>query len=396
MPLSSGFLKSVSRMGLSAKIYLFVFLALAGVLVITMQASVISRSNLEESKVKELKHLADLAVSVIEQQYNRVQQGQMSDEEGRDAALRELEKLRYDGNGYFVMLNGKGIVIGHGPKPALIGKNMWNVKDANGVAFTKLMVETAQQNAAGGIVKHLFPKPGSDVPVAKMNYSKQFKPWDIVVGAGTYVDDLEATYWSNMVSLLTSSAVIVAIVGVISFITALSIVRPMKAITGSMNELSNGELDVKIEFMDRTDEIGDMSRALRVFRDNARERAKLTEDQIRQKSESEAHQRKLLLDMADQFDDRVRNILDGVKHSVAKLSDETDSMANRARENTNRVEMISKAMDVSTTNVSNVAGASEEMTVSLTEIATQVDLSSNVSKTAVDEVKKGNGSCRNP
>ena len=239
-----------------------------------------------------------------------------------------------------------------------------------------------------GLVKYLWPRPGSDEPIEKMQYSLAFAPWEMAIGTGVYIDDVEATYWSNIRSLLTSSALIVFVIGAISIGIALSIVRPMNSITASMNELSKGNLDVKVHYKERSDEIGDMSRALRVFRNNAQERASLSEEQIRQKSEYEAQQRKSLLDMADQFDDQVRGILDGVAHSVANLSDETDSLANRARENTERVAMISKAMDASTHNVSNVAGASEEMTVSLTEIATQVDLSSNVSKTAVDEVKK--------
>ena len=382
-----GLLGSATGLKLSAKIYLIVFLAFVGAFLITLQASFISRENLEASKAKELEHLVDVGMTIFKRHYARVKNGEVSSEEAFDKALREIETLRYGSNGYYVMLSYKGIVVGHGPKPKLIGVDMYNVADANGVLFTKELV-TVAQNPEGGVVNYLFPLPGGDKPVRKMVYSKGFAPWKVALSAGAYLDDVDATYWANMRTLLSSAAAILAVIVLVSVVVALSIVRPMKAITEAMRALSNGNLDVKIFYKERTDEIGDMSRALRVFRNNAREKAELSEQQAELKAKSEAEQRQMLLTMADQFDDGVQGILNEVSQAMSKLSSETDTLADRAKENTNRAGQISTAMGQATTNVANVAGASEEMTCSLTEIATQVDLSSNVSKTAVDEVQK--------
>jgi len=54
-----------------------------------------------------------------------------------------------------------------------------------------------------------------------------------------------------------------------------SVVRPIGQITRTMGLVADGDLGCEIPFQDRTDEIGSLSRALRVFRDTAIERQRL-------------------------------------------------------------------------------------------------------------------------
>ncbi|WP_162246182.1 HAMP domain-containing protein, partial [Bosea sp. Leaf344] len=51
-------------------------------------------------------------------------------------------------------------------------------------------------------------------------------------------------------------------------VIVLRITRPLVATTGSMDELAKGNLDTKIGFTERQDEIGTMARALQIFQDN--------------------------------------------------------------------------------------------------------------------------------
>ena len=72
------------------------------------------------------------------------------------------------------------------------------------------------------------------------------------------------------------------VMGVVSAIGALTvyyvfkkIVQPIKKITGAMLSVANGELASAVPFESRSDEIGQLARALRVFRDNAVEKQQL-------------------------------------------------------------------------------------------------------------------------
>ncbi|MEP5625333.1 MAG: HAMP domain-containing protein, partial [Hyphomicrobiales bacterium] len=73
--------------------------------------------------------------------------------------------------------------------------------------------------------------------------------------------------------------VLLAILGGVglAFVLNLAITRPIQNITGVMDRLANGDNEVEISGIDRGDEIGEMSRTVQVFRDNAIERAQLQE-----------------------------------------------------------------------------------------------------------------------
>ena len=55
------------------------------------------------------------------------------------------------------------------------------------------------------------------------------------------------------------------------------VIRPLRAITGAMQAVAGNNLDHRIPFQDRRDEIGQFAQALRLFRDNVIEKRKLEE-----------------------------------------------------------------------------------------------------------------------
>ena len=55
------------------------------------------------------------------------------------------------------------------------------------------------------------------------------------------------------------------------------VIRPLRAITGAMQAVAGSNLDHRIPFQGRRDEIGQFARALRLFRDNVIEKRKLEE-----------------------------------------------------------------------------------------------------------------------
>jgi signal transduction histidine kinase len=71
---------------------------------------------------------------------------------------------------------------------------------------------------------------------------------------------------------------------VLAFFTSLyvmwKVIRPMKLITQTMNTVADGNLELEIPFKNREDEIGQLARALRKFRDSAVEKLRLETELI--------------------------------------------------------------------------------------------------------------------
>ncbi|HVY52213.1 MAG TPA: methyl-accepting chemotaxis protein [Devosia sp.] len=98
--------------------------------------------------------------------------------------------------------------------------------------------------------------------VAVMNKSEIFGP--------------VATLNTMMLAIGGGLLVVVALLGLLF---ARSVTRPITRLTGGMNALAAGDLDVEVSCLDKTDELGEMARAVEVFRANARRVAQMTDDE---------------------------------------------------------------------------------------------------------------------
>jgi methyl-accepting chemotaxis protein len=86
------------------------------------------------------------------------------------------------------------------------------------------------------------------------------------------------------VSTLTTMMVAIGsclllLVGILGLLFARSVSTPITRLTTVMNSLAAGDLEVKIEGTDKSDELGQMARAVEVFRANARQVNEMSEDE---------------------------------------------------------------------------------------------------------------------
>ena len=96
---------------------------------------------------------------------------------------------------------------------------------------------------------------------------------------GQLGEDTQGTVGSQKASssILSTLAVLLGI-GFAALI-ARSILGPMASMTGSMGELAGGRLDVAIPALERSDEIGEMAKAVQVFKQNAIDKKRMEEEQ---------------------------------------------------------------------------------------------------------------------
>jgi signal transduction histidine kinase len=86
---------------------------------------------------------------------------------------------------YIVVLGFSGEVLAHGVNKGLIGKNMMEVKDPNGKAFTRDMIEVAKAKGSGW-TDYMFTNPVTKKVEPKSTYTERVPGFDGVVGVGIY------------------------------------------------------------------------------------------------------------------------------------------------------------------------------------------------------------------
>jgi methyl-accepting chemotaxis protein len=208
---------------------------------------------------------------------------------------------------------------------------------------------------------------------APMTY--QGTNWAIVAAQG--IDEVDAPLNGLRNSMLLAALVLFAAAAAGGYVVALSLSRPISGLVGSMSALADGKLDIELKGADRADEIGDMTRAVAVFQENAQERARLEE-----LARGEREKEMLRQSQLEQLIHRFRSVISRVLQTVAT---ETDTMRKSAGTATKVAERATaqadSARDASSgasEAVQTVAAATEELSASIREIASQTTRTSTI------------------
>lgn len=230
----------------------------------------------------ELKNYVDIAYRLVEEVEAAVQRGELTLDEGKKQALKQIEQLRYDsGTGYF-WINDTGApfprMVMHPLLPELNGEILNAARFNTAMAthqnlFVAMVAVTAQTGT--GYVDYLWPKPTGDgltEDQPKISYVRRHKPFGWIIGTGKYIDDIETAaalknlQTDEMISgMITHIALISLAILIIAFFPILymskRLVAPILACIDYADEVESGNLSGLIEFQG-SDETGRLAEAL--------------------------------------------------------------------------------------------------------------------------------------
>ncbi len=175
----------------------------------------------------------------------------------------------------------------------------------------------------------------------------------------------------------------------LAVVVARSISTPIKAMTGAMGSLAKGELSTEIPATGNKDEIGDMAKAVQVFKDNMIKADRLAADQKVEQAKKEARTN-AVEGYIQEFDKSVASVLQVVSSASTELQTTAQSMSATAEETSRQSTAVAAASEQASSNVQTVATAAEELSSSIAEIARQVSESTRITTQAVQETERTN------
>jgi methyl-accepting chemotaxis protein len=178
---------------------------------------------------------------------------------------------------------------------------------------------------------------------------------------------------------------------VIAFVIARGIIGPLFGLTSGMKELAGGDLRVVVPGIDRLDELGDMARAVEVFKKSGLEVERMqAEQQLNEKRNAE--QRKAdVIKLADDFEAAVGEIIETVSSASNELEASASTLTSTAMRSQELAVVVAVASKEASANVQSVASAAEELTSSVSEISRQVQESARMASEAVGQARQTNG-----
>ena len=397
------------RLTIGRKIFAIIALSFAGLIALAAFAVSEMSASLYTQKQAELTNLTELALTVAKEWHAAAQRGETSNEEAQKRAAARIKTLRYGNNDYFWINDMHPRMVMHPTTPALDGKDLSAIKDADGKPLFIEFVDIVKRQGAG-IVRYQWPKPGQEKPQPKLSHVVGFAPWGWIIGTGVYTDDLAQKSWEMTRIALLVALVVLLIVGVISAIVARRMSRAVTSITAVMKRLAGGEIDIELPVIEAKDEIGDMASALEVFKRNALDNRRLVAeqrdaelraaDERRSAEEREAAERRTAAERQDlaskeamhkvveEFESAVGGIIEVVSSSATELEATAGTLATTAQSTQRLSNVVAGSSEEASANVQSVASATEQLTISVNEIGKQVQASSRIAERAVEQATK--------
>jgi len=317
------------------------------------------RQTMLEDRYTKTRHVVETAYATLEFFHALYQQGEISEDEAKQRAIAAVKGMRYEENDYFWINDMGPVMIMHPFKPELDGQDISGFKDPNGKQLFVEFVNTVR-NSGAGFVDYLWPKPGFNEPVPKISYVKGFKPWGWIIGSGIYLDDVAASFRSQLYGFAGISLVLLAILGVLVWRVSRSISIPLKKALTAAEKLAVG--DLQIDFgRHGHDEAGKLLEAMETMVSSQRSVVKLAQEMssgnlnvsVAKRSEGDelmaslSRMARKLREVVEETQTAVENVISGSQ----ALSASSEHLSQGASEQASAVEQTAATIQEMTANI---------------------------------------------
>jgi len=201
------------------------------------------------------------------------------------------------------------------------------------------------------------------------------------------IDESEAMAPIKDMEMFVIIATLAILVGsaVLGGTIAKDIARPISTISEAMSDLAKGNMGITVPFTDKTDEVGDVARALEVFKENEIERLRLAEEQEIENKEKLARVERVN-EMITNFEMVVEELIAGLSGASREMESTSTFMNKIAEQTSERSTIIAAEAEETGVNVQSVASATEELSVSIQGIRSQATSSVKSAEEASEHV----------
>ncbi|MGD9161270.1 MAG: PAS domain S-box protein [Desulfobacteraceae bacterium] len=250
-------------------------------------------SALRKASEQDLDHLVSNIYYMCEIRHESAQKkGQ-----GSDSLKNKIKAIDVGKTGYMYVINSKGVLKIH---PAREGSNIIDSKDSSGFEFIRSMIDDAVTLKPGsiGTIRYpwINPELGEKNPRQKIIKYAYFKPWDWIIAAGTYENEIYRSLHETERFIIILTFVSITLVLVLTIIFSRLLSGPIHELTEATSRMASGDLTQRVKVMTE-DEIGilgnsfnNMSAQIRDYTSNLE---KMVEERTKDLRESREKYRKL-------------------------------------------------------------------------------------------------------
>ena len=373
---------------IALRLQAIVLCCLVGLVTLTVLALVQDRRTLEADRLDKLQSLTQAAATLAHDLQRQEAAGRLTHAQALTVWRDAIRPMRAgDPDAYLFAYDFNGITVVNGPDPSLEGTSRLDLRDSHNLPLIRRMAEIAQSGRSGTL-DYYYPRPGKSTPLPKRAAFTPIPEWNLFVGTGLYIDDLDAVMWRDTWRFLGLAGIVLAICALVAWRVSLSLTRPFRDLSQAMARIAQGELSLKVPQTGRRDEIGAMAGSLEVLKQGLHETERLRAAQEEAKSRSEREKHAALAGMAATFEDKIGALVSQLSSRSAALEEAARAMNESAQTSSRQAGGVAAAAGQANSGLQSVASAAEELSASIAEINNQVGHSSDLAQQAADNARR--------
>jgi methyl-accepting chemotaxis protein len=382
----------LNNLKIAPKLGILVSATLVGLCVASAVASYLMQREMRNARVDQVHAIVDMARNMALGLQKQVDAGQLTKEAAIAEFSRRANSMTYDnGAGYLYATSYDGVQLVSGD-PKQVGTNRMDVL-TNGRFLNRELMEGVKAKGEM-LLSFEYMKPNEEKLIRKIGYAVAVPGWDMFLGSGAYLDDLDAKLRPVVLALGLATLLIGAISGTAAWLIGRSISRPLRQLGACMHALAEGELGEEIPGVGRGDEVGAMAATVQIFKDNAVRVRELEKSEADTRAGAANERRTVMENIANDFERSVNGIVRSVSMAAAGMQSTAESMTATASDASAHAATVGAASESASNNVETVAAAAEELSSSVAEISRQVARSSEIATKAVGDAELTNATVK--
>ena len=238
-------MSALRNLRISTRVTLLVSAMAMLLVILSLWFSSVLQRSLYQEKMAGVATALNTASNILEHYERQVRLGQISLTEAKQQAAEVIGTIRYLGDHYLWVTNLDHVVVMHPTSPNLNGREVFDFKDAEGRLFVRDIISGVKAHGST-LVEYSFPRPGSTVAEHKVSEARLFAPWGWVLVSGLHPQDVRDIVNQVLVGPAVAAGLALAAIGLLAWLFASSIVRPLAETAGALAGATRGVTDLSL------------------------------------------------------------------------------------------------------------------------------------------------------
>ena len=200
---------------------------------------------------------------------------------------------------------------------------------------------------------------------------------------------LEVDAFADLILRISGVLVALGATAICFFVVVRRVTNPVARVSRAVRDLASGKLDTEVRDAQRSDEIGEMARAVDFFKATLIEARGLAATQKLEHAAKEKHAA-LIESLARAFETKVAGVVQSLEMSSTELETTSRSLSISAEETNQQSGAVAVTAQQTSASVQAVATAAEELAHSAQKIGERVTESARITGDAVDHARRAN------